>query len=287
MMSASVEWGKHLKDYLDSFYKFAFGAISAVIMIAMGVAVTDDRISLGIDSLSKADFATLVSGFGGAALGGVISWMLAREAGRETLARDAAQRQANEKAMALAVILKAQHIANGLTTLRNHFYKARRKANNSSMLLQPMWRTTKPVLSPTPSRLRFEPAEFAALLTAGRMDLVDRCNLLALRYEVDETVVKDYSRLRAELQEAMLPYSNLAGPGGLVETAVDPAMHSTFAIRGLQLEEIIRSLYASILEDANEAIDLCLALNEAFKKHFGEDVYPLKVEEVPPNERDG
>lgn len=264
-----------VKEYLHEFYVFAVGMLAAVILLALAIAVTGLDIFGWIGSLSKADFATLLSGFGGAALGGMVSWLLAKEAGRETLARDEAQRRANERAMALAIILKTQQIANGLFTLKKYFYKSRQRANEAQRLARPMWETTKPVISPTPSRLRYDPAEFAPLIAAKRTDLVDRCNILALRYEVDETIITDYSVRRSAFHDLMGPYSELSGPDGLVTTSVPAAMKNQFLMKGQELEDIIRQLYGNVVEDSREAQALCEELTSAFRKHFGEDVYAL------------
>lgn len=246
--------------------------------MALGVAVTGvNGFRLPIE-LKSADVATLLSGFGGAALGGIVSWVLAKEAGRETLARDLAQRRAEEKASALSVMLKTQQIANGLHTMRKYLYGCRVEANENRVLDRPMWETTKPIISPTPSRLSYASSEFKPLIAAKRADLIDRCNLLALRYEVDETILNDYSSRREAFHEFVAPYSELSSWEGRITTTVPPELRNQFILKARGLEEIIRSLYAAVTEDALEAASLCQDLSAGFKTYFGEEVYALEMD---------
>jgi hypothetical protein len=251
--------------------------MAAIIFLSITVAVTEADSFDWSGKISQGDAATLLSGFGGAALGGLVSWILAKQAGKETLRRDMEQRTAHDKSMALAVMLKTQQIANGLYTVKKYFYQSRRRANLANRISRPMWETTKPVISTTPSRLRYDPSEFGPLVAAQRPDLVDRCTLLALRYEVTETIINDYSTRRGTLHDLLAPHSQLSGADGLVITSVPPALRNVYTMKGKELEDIIRALFSSVLEDSNEAHNLCLELSKVFRDHFGEDVYRLEI----------
>lgn len=244
--------------------------------------------SLSSLKFSTADFATLIAGIFGAAIGGAISLILARQASAETLARDTAARLDDHKSKALAVLLKAQQVTNGFYTNTQYIRNALAKANRDGNLALDMWLKVQQRTGSFLSPVEFNAAEFIPLMLAGKASLINECTLMALRFDVIEQSIEVYNNRREELQQLMLKYSKLDHSNGLVVTEVPPEERSPFEIKAKEIEGLIQDIYRTAKEDYIRSNKLCADLSSAFLAYFGDSVFArlddVAVDTPSPNE---
>lgn len=228
---------------------------------------------------STSDFATLIAGIFGAAVGGAISLILARQASAETLARDAAARLDDHKSKALAVLLKAQQVTNGFYTNRQYIREALAKANRDSNLGLEMWLKVQQRTGGFLSPVEFNAAEFIPLMLAGKASLINECTLMALRFDVIEQSIDIYNKRREELQQLMLKYSKLDRSNGAVITEIPREELSPFEIKAVEIEGLIQDIYRIAKEDYIRSKKLCADLSSAFLAYFGDTVF-ARLDEV-------
>lgn len=241
---------------------FLLGALSGIALfvgLLFCMRATPKSVASSL-SFNSTDFATLLAGFGGAIIGGVVSWMLAIQGSKETLRRDAEQRTASDKTLVLGVVLKVQLIANAYYTQRKYLWDALTLANAQKRLDRPLWELVKPQIGYSHPRPRFEAPEFVPFVVFGRADIIDRCTQLSLRYDVLEASFETYSEKRGRLQELLAPFSDAADESGIATTVVPEGEHARVRIMINELEDLLLQIRNSVREDFVEATALCKEL---------------------------
>lgn len=253
-------------------FGLGFFAAAPFVVLAL-VALQIQPQAFSTDRFSSSDFATLFAGILGAAIGGAISWILARQASTETLARDTAARVDDHKAKALGVLLKVQQITNGIYTNRGYFWVSLDRANKEGRLWDDMWHKVQRQVGNSLPPPTFDASEFVPLMLAGKAALINECTLLALRYDVAEQGIATYNREREAFEQAMLPYSKVQNNSGLIETNVPEEKLSEFAIKRHIMNGLIDNIYRSTKEDYIRSKELCVELSAAFLAYFGDSVF--------------
>lgn len=260
---------------------FGLGVVTGSAIVGISVPLAPWPAKLGWH-LTATDNATLLSGFGGAALGGVVSWLLAKQATRETLRRDENSRISQEKSVALGVTLKAQQIANGYYTHKKYFDECMRRANANKMLNRPLWEIIKPLIGNSLPRPTFEPTDFVPLVNARQAPLIDRCNLLALRYDVAESSLEVYTQKRQAMQEMLAQHSGPPDRSGRVETVIPSSLRPKFRVMASELEDLIVQIKAFLKEDFIEGKSVCDELGKAFREYFSDPTFfSLEIPDEP------
>ena len=222
------------------------------------------------ESFSPTDFATLLAGVIGAALGGLISWGLAYQTSRETLMRDNIARDEAQKAIALGVLLKIQQIANGYYTQKLYIWEALSEANEKGAFHLALSQKVKPQIGnshPTPS---FVAEEFIPLVTLKRTDLIDQCSMIAMRYDILNTSFKVYNEKRHNLQEILMSFPTKVEGDGRSTSDIPKESVARVRILSEEVEQLIQQIYIHITEDGAASLKLCVALNEVFSNGFKE-----------------
>ncbi|SCB20254.1 hypothetical protein [Rhizobium hainanense] len=261
-----------------------FASAPFIVVLLIGVQIAPD--SFSPLKFSTSDFATLTAGIIGATIGGAISWMLARQASVETLARDSAARLDDHKSKALAILLKAQLITNGFYTNREYIRAALVKANRDGNLALEMWLIVQQRVGSFLSPIELNAAEFIPLMLAGKAALINECTLMALRFDVIEQSIDTYNNRREELQQMMLKYSTLDRSTGLVITEIPREERSPYEIKAKEIEELIQTIYRTAKEDYIRSKKLCADLSSTFHGYFGDSVFArLDDVEIDPHKR--
>ncbi|ANN59629.1 hypothetical protein A9174_24880 [Mesorhizobium loti NZP2037] len=199
----------------------------------------------------------LISGFGGAFLGavvgGAISWLLARQAANESRRRDGEQRLAAEKAAAVRTTLKVQQITNGTFTVAQLIRNAVVDAQAKGLEL---WQVMKPHIG-SKADVKIGAEDLAPFLDTSGNSFVDSITLAALRYEVLETTLIDYSARRAKLGELLAPFTVMDMETGAGTTQVPPDQQAMIKTRVFELKDILQQLRDFAEVDLKANLALC------------------------------
>ncbi|SFI65548.1 hypothetical protein SAMN04515648_1010 [Phyllobacterium sp. CL33Tsu] len=218
----------------------------------------------------SSDTATLVAGFGGVLLGGVISWLLGISSQRHARALAAAERTELEKATTIRTMLKIQEITNGYYTNLLYIQNSLRRANADRQLHHPLWQLVKPAIGGPAVHPKFESKDFEMFIRAGRADLIDRATMLSLRYESTALSFQFYSDRRSALQDVLAPHSVVDPSTGMATTVIPPELRALFEMKSQELNDLIRECYKLVRIDFNEALALCEDINLAAKAYFND-----------------
>ncbi len=254
--------------YLKLLRTFLIAAIVAAGATLVIIVIAHVASAVSSEGLKMSDVTTLVAGVVGAALGGGISWLQARQASKETLVRDAEARHSHLENHALSTLLKVQRIANGYHTHKMYFWRQLRDANEKHTIFEfDLWEIIKSQVGSTESVIIFAAEELVPLQVAGETGLINDCGLLAERFSVIERSMIEYSRLRREIENVLVDYSEKL-PNGLFLTRIPKHLENRIATQTYSLEQFVRSLYADIVADDDNARHLCEKVSEAFVRYF-------------------
>ncbi|MBZ9603947.1 hypothetical protein [Phyllobacterium chamaecytisi] len=221
-----------------------------------------------IIEVPSSDTATLVAGFGGVLLGGVISWLLGINVQRHARALAAAERTELEKTTTIRTMLKLQEITNGYYTNLLYIHNSLRQANADQELHHPLWQLVKPAIGGPSVHPKFESKDFEMFIRAGRADLIDRATMLSLRYESTALSFQFYNDRRSALQDVLAPHSVVDPSTGMATTVILPELRALFGIKSKELEDLIRECYRLVRIDFRDAVSLCNDINTAAKTYF-------------------
>lgn len=247
--------------------------------VSLVIVMRDTQISETIGHMGPSDFSTLLAGFGGVLLGGLISFALARKTADEAAAAADADRIAKEKALALSLFLKVQIITNGLDTQTRYIWDALNKRNDQRRLREPLWQFIQPQVGLDVETPMFQAEEFVPLLQGKNTDLINDCQLLSLRYNVIEQSFKAYTEKREKIQDLLRPFSKV-GPDGQILSEIPPIKKDHIAILIAEIENLITSLSRTLAEDYQFSIRLTRKLSLALNDYFGDDFIKLHPPEL-------
>lgn len=248
---------------------FLLGILSGVIGVVSYLFYKNLKPADLATGINPTDFATLLAGFGGAVLGGFVSWLLARQTSAETLARDDAIRIADQKTLAISVLLKAQEIANGYAAQRAYISGALSAADLQEPPHESMWNLVRPQIDsnlPTPT---FLASEFMPLVLAGRTELINDCQSISMKFNILKASFEIYTQKREELQNVIAPYVFKSSPGGPITAAIPDDKAEVIGILSTEADALIKQIYKNILEDLPKALALCDNLTLTYEKYFG------------------
>lgn len=212
--------------------------------------------------LSSPNFSTLLAGLGGAALGGLISYVTARQTAKQTAAREKEASIIAERANAFSCMVTTMQIANGLFTMNKYLNEA---ANPPAGLQS--WQILQAHASTSAEGVRYHPADFAPFINAGHADIVHRALLLSERYRSSEAAFSKYSDNRIKLEEFLLPHSSVTG--GAMSSEIPAHLHATAHYLMDSLNKLIAQMDEFCRRDFEDAKVLLNDMNTAFSKRFG------------------
>ncbi|MBZ3693389.1 hypothetical protein J1W56_12270 [Phyllobacterium sp. R2-JL] len=227
--------------------------------------------------IPNSDYATLLSGFGGAVLGAligaVVSLHLAKKANDLQLKRDADERILQEKASALRAMLKLQEIANGLYTTSKYIADAKETANRLGALPSALFQFVKPAVGLSRPIPTFDSSDFAPFINAKRADVVDRANMLSLRYDANSTTFKEYSAAHVELQKLMSSFMDPNPENEHTQIAIPEHLIGEYKVRSLHLSDMLAQLDKFLAVDLPEAASLCEDISAIAKEYFNDSSF--------------
>ncbi|WP_416356355.1 hypothetical protein ACLNGM_20330 [Aureimonas phyllosphaerae] len=231
--------------------------------------------------LSTTDWATLISGFGGALLGAVIgavaSFVTARQAAAEGRSRDEAARVDLERNAALRVILKASSLANSIETIRGHVVNGIARADPNAMPVNKLWTYVQPTTPATRPSVNFEASDFVFLLKHKQGDLIQRLMMLATRVAALEAGFDAYSSRRTEMQVLLEDHTRYDKRHERFVTEVPVELQPKTEVRSIEMDNLLKDLLRNCYEYAEDASKACEDLNEATKVIF-DGKFPIRLD---------
>lgn len=240
----------------------ALGGVAAGAIVGSGVS---HRWGFEVDGLlSSPNFATLLAGLGGASLGGLISYLIAKQSARETTAREARSQLMRERAQALSCFVVTIQIGGRLHTLKRDLQAAAKAPDGTRP-----WELLQASTGSTSATPTYNPTDFTPFINAKFADSVHRCMLLAERIASIESAYGYYSKLRIDLEKFLLPLSTFKNESIVTEIPDEHAVEAKY--RTKTLDKLILDM-AELVEVANtDAKSLITEMATVFKLYFGAD----------------
>lgn len=242
------------------------GAILLIFIFAFSLIKPDDLPALTITSTES---ATLIAGLGGASLGGLISWLLAKQTANEAR-KTAYDKETDQiKAGLWQLQIKMLNMTNGYYTMFNAINKAAELAKKDG---GPIWRFLQHTSGPY-HQVTLETHDYIPLIYDDGANLVTDLAMLSERYHAAVDGYKDYCRLRAEFQEFSIPYTVFTAdeshPEKLTHRSVYPPELGCIATLKMQeLEGLIQNIKEYLEIDLPEAKLITQKLNDYSTKRL-------------------
>ncbi|OCJ03740.1 hypothetical protein A6U87_17550 [Rhizobium sp. AC44/96] len=252
---------------------FSCGVLGGVIATVFGVVAAGTSQSAWI---SAADSATLISGFGGAALGGGISWLLAHQTSRQANEKDERRRLEEEIATASSACLKLLSIANGLFTLRNYIRRERDLHPEATRLHEAI----RPITGLIELNSPFLTSDFAAFFRVDKGELANQALLLEPRYRATLAAIRTYNEEHVQFQRMLMPFRR--GKDQPMRIEADQATLAEILTRIEILDALITPIVAHVEADFTEAKALCEAWDHALYDLYGKHF--LQIADVASND---
>jgi hypothetical protein len=214
--------------------------------------------------ISATDLSTLLAGFGGAIIGGVVSWALAWQASHEARWRDFEQRTAVEASAAKSLLFKLIDITNGTDGISRHIAEAETLRQGED----PLWQHVQAMAGRPNSTPVLDTLEYLPFLNAKYSHLINRATLASQRYAALDGALRLYSERRVELQDILAGYTTLNPIDGQMVTNIPVELRGTVSVRANELESLIQQLKQ--MSEVNLADDkaLCAEVAGAIEEMF-------------------
>lgn len=248
---------------------FCMGVLGGVVFTIWGLSAKFG----GPTTLNTTDVATLIAGFGGAALGGGISWLMARQTSREAKERDQASRNDQQRARGLHLLLKYSMIVTDLHAMLNAVQTSLENANKAGIGHLPLWNRVGVVVGSMEFSL--DPTDLVPLMDAREYELIATITETFMQHQTLVQSTKMYAELRSEVER--LIGSAKQGAGATVYAARNEELNDKVRLYEHKLESLISATIRRLDEWAPKSRSTLFALGPALQKHLGDAGFPAFV----------
>lgn len=193
----------------------AWGAVGgAIIASGIGIRTSDSLSQAATDPIT----ATWLAALSGAALGGAISYLLARQTSKEALRRDQEARSAEQRGQLMNALFRALYIHADLGGTVAGIKESLQKSEDIGLNTPNRWARVSPIIGRAVAQ-PINPSELSALVEDKEFDLVGRyCELLMKHDALLQTQAlyeKEWLEVSAMMPSTVLPTGALSS--GLTE----------------------------------------------------------------------
>lgn len=235
------------------------GVAGAVLCAGLGIRWSGE---LAV-ALSDPVTTTWLSALGGAVIGGLISYFIARQASQETLQRDEEVRTNTEHAGSLRAMVTAMQIANRTFTLNKELQAAVAASDG-----RPPWQSMLASAGSGSSAPTFEAGDFISFIKNNRSDVVHRAMLASERLAALESALDMYSSKRQAFQEFSQRYTRLNSTG-VAEVVFVGDDVGIAKLKSYELGQLFDQMLALSNEYFTDAQNLCTDMNTSHQSYFG------------------
>lgn len=227
----------------------AWGAVAATIMTAgIGIRQSESLSQAVTDPIT----ATWLAAISGAALGGAISYFLARQTSKETLRRDAENRLSSEHASSLRAMVTAMQISNRLYTMTVELEDAVKKRSPTGP-----WASLRPNTGPGSDPPDFLATDFVPFINNQKSDIVHRALMLSERTHALQAAFVAYGLKRDEFEKFAEPFTRPMGPALTMTTIFPPAAEAGAKIKIKVMNDLVEQMHQYSKEYLEDAKRLC------------------------------
>lgn len=224
----------------------------------------------------------LVSAFGGAVAGAIISYVassrLAKQTSNEVLARDEATRRDNELRAARQVYAKLLTITNAICGFHKQIQEMIQKADaagNTNILLSEKLSTLAGIERNTP--IEFNTEELSIYIAANNPDYANDLILLARHHETNLSHLVAFARIKIALQEDIMAIGiTTRDASGMSRTRLPPdhERYNSIMTRRDELEIFAKLMCTQLAEGDETSRRVAQRFNEVTEAYLGKGTLP-------------
>jgi hypothetical protein len=283
IFGASIFWALlFVVVYVRSFYELGVDAVNATPPNWLWLPYS--AASLAFDApLRPEDKATLIAAVGGAILGGLISWAIARQTASD--ARTAAKEThlQNEKSKALKAVIKIAQLSNSIYTIHRNIEDSIQSARDEGDYRIAIW----PLMRPSAHihvEASFDADDLTPFTFAGKSNIIQEIIMLCSRHNSLSQAFSIYSQKRSEFQEFAEPYSRLDHMSGQHTTIFEGEAAIRAAVKTFELDSLSRDIRRSASEYNEHAKSTCTLVDSYTQKRYGGSGGFIKLELIDHDE---
>lgn len=212
--------------------------------------------------LSSSDFATMLSGFGGAILGavigGTISWFQARQTAEAERNYKTYEKNKRLASALMQLQLKTLSLTNASFTIQSWIDTSVTEARNKGKDVSEIWKVVQATASIREGP-RFDTEDFLPLVHEKGTPIINEVTMLSERYEASSHAARSFSRLKREFSEFSLPYCSLK-PDGQIQAFFPDEVQKTADIKTHEMEFLIRQIRREVEKDVEAGKAACRAI---------------------------
>lgn len=236
-----------------------------------------------IEIASPSNYLPLIAGLVGTVLGGLISWLIARQANNRQIARDEKQRREEEKASAIQTMLKISEIANSLFTIRNYIKAGLKSAKADNVAETKIYQYVQPTIGFSEDVVKFETKDFIPYISARKLDVLNTAGLIARRQKSILRMFETYCDRHVAFQDWMANFSQFDEAANTIEHKIPNSDKGKLIIRESELNGLLSQI-AEFLEEQMPVIGkLCVDASTIGKDYFGDPRF-FSIAGSPDNE---
>ncbi len=245
------------------------GFIGLTTGIALGTG-TAQRWGADIEAFAASPSgSTLLAGFGGVLVAGVISYVIAERGSQITLRRDEEARLNVEQAGASRAIITAQRLTNLAYNLQLIVDEARSRVAPNTPASE-LWSVITPTVMPENAAPQFVSEDFVPFIKAKAADVINDCIRLSDEVETLRACLARYNSLRGSWDAFAAEFSTpVQNPDGSFETT----FQSEYASRAAMQAHILGDLVANFADRPARVVAqgkaVATKLSKVSKEYFG------------------
>lgn len=225
---------------------------------------------------STPEYATLLSGFGGAVLGSVISAWVAFVLAKQTIAdareRDVQAALAEQKSYVLRLMVKASLVLSDVTAIKNSIDGSLSEANARNLTALPTWRRVLPIVGASQT-FDIDPSELSPIMAAKDNDLMQSTVTLFLQHRHLVEAVKAYSELRNKVKHVVT--GHLRQEDGVVITGLTPQQVAELMPYEVELDSLIKGIRGMLPDLISLAEKVTFGMGPTMKKFLADEDMPV------------
>ncbi|MER9411445.1 hypothetical protein [Mesorhizobium sp. M0589] len=227
---------------------------------------------------STAEYATLLSGFGGAVLGSgmsaLVAFILARQTSKETLNRDISARNAEQQSYALKLAVKASLILSDVVAIQRSIDSSLSDANDRNLTAQPLWKRILPIVG-SYQLYDVDAAELSPLIAAKDGTLMHSAVTLFMQHRNLVEAVKVYGQKRDLVKDYITHH--IAAADGVLTSGLTEADVGRLAPLEMELESLVNGIREMISDLVRMGEQVTYGIGPAMRKFYANTEFPVFV----------
>jgi len=224
------------------------------------------------------DYATLLSGFGGAILGsGLSAWVsfvLAKRTSADVAERDLAAKLEQQKSYVIRLMVKASLVLSDLTSIKEAIDGSLSDANKRNLTGLPFWQRVLPIVGGS-QIFDVDPMELTPLIAAKDTKLVQASVALFLQHRNLVEAVKRYGELRGKVKD--ITSGHLGSSDGVVTTGLTKAQMAELIPYEVELESLVTTIRSRLPSAIELAEKVTFGIGPAMRIFLGDNDMPSLV----------